>query len=183
MLRSTVILAWVLAASPAAVASNETARDQVPTTAPGPPAASSVLYGDFVDMGPAGGRAPGGAAFVALVNDSGWELDVTVGGGTARLRKEDVLTLRSAAGEVAFAALPVGRPDEAIQARLEVQAGRRYQIRLFLGPPAPADAAGAGGASSARPATASEAQRDARPARQRRGRVDVGRKRPRDRRR
>jgi len=168
-----------------------------------PPQPKEILSGDFVERGPIPRGTPRDLAMVELINDSGLPIDAALGQGTTSLRPEDRMILRTEPGDVPFRVVVPGHPEQRLEATLHFERGMRYAIVLALAeagegddPSRPAEVAGTapdgaatpqaaaatGAAPAPQPGKRAMATRPEESKSRKGGKVDIGRKRPEDRR-
>ena len=142
---------------------------------------SSVLVGDFVDLGPGSrgmGRSPSQPqSIVRLVNETGGTVDVTLGVGSATLEPKQVLLARVDPGDVAVHAVVRGRAGEPLDGVVRVERG--HSFALFFAMRSPDDAGASAGAVGAPAGEAMEpvsGKRASSPRKTKSGRVDIGRR-------
>ena len=172
-----------------------------------PAAAERVLVGDFIVVGRVHAGVSRSLASVELVNETGHALDVRLGKGTARLKSKETLLVRTPGGDVELSVSSPTLPGEELAGTLKVEQALHYAIlftydELPVIPPAPPSLElslpGTSTAPSARtevkpeslppvpteartPSTAPTKRKPSWKKTKRSGRVDVGRKRKRDR--
>ena len=184
-------LALLLAAPPLRAA------DEAPASRPKEPETRMALTGDFVELGTGHPAVVRGSAAIEIVNRTPYPIDVKLGEGAGRIEKGKSLLIKIDAGAQPLEVTSPKAPGDKLKGELDLQKGQAYALGiawervLVRDDPVPAaEGSAAEGKDRGEPSDTAKAQTrsaggkkdEVQPSKRKRsGRVDVGRKRNKDR--
>ena len=121
----------LLALASLLIAGSASAQDAIADAAPGD--VVDALLGDFIEVGYVQRGIPRDHAVVELVNETAFELDVTLGQGAATLQPRETMFARILPGAVPILVVARNEGQDRLEGDLQVEQARHYRVSFAWG--------------------------------------------------